>query len=74
MVKPLFSSKKDPHEDIICSIENTIKALPNNIVEDIRQEYAIVLKNARPHKRNITMDEYSALKRIKNKKYIIILY
>ena len=41
--------------------------------EDIRRECAIVLKNSRPPKRNITKDEIIALKMLRDRKDIMVL-
>ena len=62
-----------PHEEIICAIEDTVKGLLDDEAEDIRQECAIVLKNARPPRSNITKDEYNAVKKLKDRKDVMVL-
>lgn len=54
-------------------MEDTIKDLSDDTAEDIHQECAIVLKNPRPPKRNLTRDEVVVLKNIIKRKHILIL-
>jgi hypothetical protein len=69
----VVAPKRIPLEDIICNVENVIKDLPENNVEDIRQDCTLVLKNAKPPKKNITKDEVASLKILRDRKDIIIL-
>ena len=46
---------------------------PYNNAEDIRQECALVLKDAKPSKKNITKEEFAALKKLKGGKDIMVL-
>ena len=53
-----------PVEDIICSIEDAIKSLLDDIKYEIRQDVATSLRHAKPPKRNLKKDELVALRNI----------
>ena len=56
-------------EDIICSLEESIKHLPENEAEEVRRNCALTLRRAKPPKPNITNEEYMDLKELgKNEK------
>ena len=64
---------KIPINDIICINEFGIKDLPDNVKEVIRKDCVIVLRKAKPPKRNISKDEFLALKDLKDNLDIVIL-
>ena len=62
-----------PVEDNSCSIKDSIKNIPENEAEEVRQNCAPTLRRAKPPKPNITNEEYKALKELRKKDQIIIL-
>ena len=69
----LIAPRRIPVEDIICSFKDSIKHLPENEAEEVRQNYARPLRRAKPPKPNITNEEYKALKELRKKDKVIIL-
>lgn len=68
-----ISPRTIPKEDILCNIEYRIKDLPDNIKEIVRQDCSIIIRRARPPKRNISKQEYLALKTLNQNPNIVIL-
>ena len=68
-----IAPKKILVEDIICSIEESIKHLPENDAEEVCQNCALTLRRAKPPKPNITNEEYRALKELRKNDQIVIL-
>jgi hypothetical protein len=62
-----------PLENIVCSIEDGIKNLSDEDKDSIRQDCALILKNAKPPKNNIIKNEHEAIKNLRNNKNIMIL-
>ena len=60
-------------ENIVCSIEDGIKNLSDEAKDAIRQDCALILKNAKPPKNNISKNEHEAIKKLRNNKNIVIL-
>lgn len=60
-------------DEMICNNEYGIRDLPNNVKEVIRQDCAIVLRKAKPPKRNLTKLEFLALKALRDNPDIFIL-
>ena len=60
-------------EDIICSLEESIKHLPENEAGEVRQKCARTLRRDKPPKPNISNEEYGALKELKKNDQIVIL-
>ena len=56
----------------MCSIENAVTHLPENNAEEARQECAIILRHARPPKRNIFKEEKTMLLNLKQNQQIEI--
>jgi hypothetical protein len=68
-----IAPRKIPIEDILCSIENSIKNLPDNAKEEIRQDCSVILRRVKPPKNNITKEESLALKSLNNNKNLVVL-
>ena len=68
-----IAPKKISIEDIICSIKESIKHLPENEAEEVRQNCARTLRRAKLPKPNITNEEYKALKELRKNDQIVIL-
>ncbi|KAK9707917.1 Bromodomain extra-terminal - transcription regulation [Popillia japonica] len=62
-----------PVESVICGVESSIQGMNENTAEEIRQDVVAVLRKAKPPKRNISRDEYLALKDLRSNNNIIIL-
>jgi len=60
-------------DDIISNIEVALKDFNQVKSEEIRQDIAKILRNAKPPSCNIIKEEKIALNNLKNNKYIIIL-
>ena len=52
-----IASRRIPVEDIICSFKDSIKHLPENEAEEVRQNCARTLRRAKPPKPNISNEE-----------------
>lgn len=57
----------------MCDVEYGIKGLLDNNKDTIRQDYAVILRKAKPPKHNISKDESEALKSLNRNPYIIVL-
>jgi hypothetical protein len=68
-----IAPRKIPFEDILCSIENSIKNLPDYAKEEIRQDCSVILRRVKPPKNNITKEESLALKSLNNNKNLVFL-
>jgi hypothetical protein len=64
---------KIPIEYILCSIENSIKNLSDNVKEEIRQDCSVILRRVKPPKNKITKEEFLALKSLNNNKNLVVL-
>ncbi|GLV46463.1 hypothetical protein CBL_20796 [Carabus blaptoides fortunei] len=62
-----------PVEEIVCSVESAIQKLEKDTAETIRQEVSRVLRRAKPPKKNISKEEYTALKKLRDNQNIIVL-
>ena len=62
-----------PVEDIVYSIEDTIKYLPDDIKDEIRQDLATSLRHAKPLKINLRKHILIALKNIRKNDSIVVL-
>jgi hypothetical protein len=63
----------EKNKSIVCSVEESIKNLNEEDKDAIRQECALVLKNAKPPKNNISKKEHEAIKNLRNNENIVIL-
>jgi hypothetical protein len=68
-----IAPKTVPIENIICSVEDSIKNLSEEDKNAIRQDCALVLKKAKPPKSNISKMEHEAIKNLRNNENIVIL-
>jgi hypothetical protein len=68
-----IAPKTVPIENIICSVEDSIKNLSDEDKNAIRQDCALVLKKAKPPKSNISKMEHEAIKNLRNNENIVIL-
>lgn len=68
-----ITPKSVPVEDIIANVEASLRKVPQEIAEKIRQESSRVLQKAKPPKSNITGKEQKALKNLRANKDIVIL-
>lgn len=64
---------KIPKEDIITAVESSISKLPLDKAEIIRQETCHILRKAVQPKKNISLEEFKALKALRLNKEIIVL-
>ncbi|GLV34532.1 hypothetical protein CBL_07175 [Carabus blaptoides fortunei] len=62
-----------PVEEIVCSVESAIQKLEKDTAETIRQEVSRVLRRAKSPKKNISKEEYTALKKLRDNQNIIVL-
>ncbi|KAJ4425408.1 hypothetical protein ANN_28023 [Periplaneta americana] len=60
-------------EDTISNIEAGIRGLTNDETEEIRQETARILQDAKPTNTNLTGKERQALRSLNNNKNLIVL-
>jgi hypothetical protein len=68
-----IAPKTIPVENIVCNIEDNIKNLNEEDKDTIRQDCAMVLRNAKPPKNNINKKDQEAIKNLRNNENIIIL-
>ena len=68
-----LAPKKIPVDDIICDMEFRIRGLPNNIKDTIRQDCAVVLRKGKPPQRNLSNEEFFALKSLNQNNDIVVL-
>ena len=68
-----IAPKKISVEDIIYNIEESIRDLPENEAEEVRQYCVVTLRRAKPPKPNITKEESKALRELKKNDHIVIL-
>lgn len=68
-----LAPNKTPTDDVICSIEYRIKDLPHNIKETIRQDCVVVLRKAKPPKKNLSKVKFLSLKTLRDDPDIVIL-
>jgi hypothetical protein len=68
-----IAPKTVPVENIVCSIEDSIKNLNEEDKDAIRQDCAMVLRNAKPPKNNISKKDQEAIKNLRNNENIVIL-
>jgi len=68
-----LAPSKIPTDDIIYNIEYGIKDLPNNVKETIRQDCVVVLRKAKPLKKNLNKVEFLALKSLRDNPDIVVL-
>ena len=64
---------KIPVEYLICCVEQSVKNLPVNVAEEVKQESTVVLKRAKPPKSNISRRVELALKNLRNDENILVL-
>ena len=62
-----------PNEEIICSLEDGIKTLNNEDKELVRQECTVILRKAKPPKRNLNPEQLKAIRSLRNNNDIIIV-
>ncbi|XP_046397983.1 uncharacterized protein LOC124164734 [Ischnura elegans] len=62
-----------PREKIITEVETGIRKLPRLVADEIREDVARVLRNAKPPKPNMTAGERTALKALRENQDILIL-
>ncbi|XP_046406364.1 uncharacterized protein LOC124171266 [Ischnura elegans] len=62
-----------PREKIITEVETGIRILPRLVADEIREDVARVLRNAKPPKPNMTAGERTALKALRENQDILIL-
>ncbi|XP_046383788.1 uncharacterized protein LOC124154233 [Ischnura elegans] len=62
-----------PREEIITEVETGIRKLPRLVADEIREDVARVLRNAKPPKPNMTAGERTALKALRENQDILIL-
>lgn len=60
-------------KELICDIENAVVNLIDEKAEELRQECAFVIHNAKLPKCNIDRDEALALKNLKNNRDVMVL-
>jgi len=65
--------KKIPYEEIICSLKDGIKTLKEEDKELIRQECVVILRKAKPPRRNLNLEQLKAIKSLRNNNNIVIL-
>lgn len=68
-----LAPNKIPNEEIICNLEDGIKTLSDNDKELIRQECAVILRKAKPPKRNLKHEQLKAIRSLRNNNDIVIL-
>ncbi|XP_071444026.1 uncharacterized protein [Hetaerina americana] len=64
---------KIPKEEIVTEVEYAIRKLPKGDADEIREDVARILRNARPPKMNITGAERRALSDLRGNENILIL-
>ncbi|XP_047000473.1 uncharacterized protein LOC124616213 [Schistocerca americana] len=65
--------KRVPKEDIIESVEASVRHLPQAEAEKIRQETVRVLNKAKPPKQNINAEEYHAIKELRDNPLLVVV-
>ncbi|XP_046998008.1 uncharacterized protein LOC124613355 [Schistocerca americana] len=65
--------KRVPKEDIIESVEASVRHLPQAEAEKIRQETVRVLNKAKPPKQNINAEEYHAIKELRDNPHLVVV-
>ena len=68
-----LAPNKIPNEEIICSLEDGIRTLKDEDKELIRQECAVILRKAKPPRRNLNLEQLKAIKSLRNNNDIVIL-
>ena len=62
-----------PIDNFICCVEESIQNLTNEDKDLIRQDCSVILRKAKPPKRNISKEERIALKNLRNDENLVIL-
>ncbi|XP_046998204.1 uncharacterized protein LOC124613537 [Schistocerca americana] len=65
--------KRVPKEDIIESVEASVRHLPQAEAEKIRHETVRVLNKAKPPKQNINAEEYRAIKELRDNPHLVVV-
>lgn len=65
--------RRIPHKDIICCIEDSVKILPEEKAEEVRQDCAAILRKAKPPKSNISGEEAGTLRNLCTNKDIMVM-
>ncbi|XP_047002873.1 uncharacterized protein LOC124620249 [Schistocerca americana] len=65
--------KRVPKEDIIESVEASVRHLPQAEAEKIRQETVRVLNKAKPPKQNINAEEYHTIKELRDNHHLVVV-
>ncbi|XP_049964591.1 uncharacterized protein LOC126485030 [Schistocerca serialis cubense] len=65
--------KRVPKEDIIESVEASVRHLPQAEAEKIRQETVRVLNKAKSPKQNINAEEYHAIKELRDNPHLVVV-
>lgn len=60
-------------DDIICDVEYEIRDLPDNIKDTIRQDCVVILRKAKPPRRNLSKEEFYALKSLNQNENIVVI-
>jgi predicted GIY-YIG superfamily endonuclease len=68
-----ISPSSIPFDNLICCIEDSIKTLTDEDKDQVRQDCAVILRNAKPPKSNISKEERLAIKNLRNNTNLIIL-
>lgn len=68
-----LAPNKIPNEEIVCNLEDEIKTLKDEDKDLVRQECAVILRKAKPPRRNLNLEQLKALKGLGNNKDIVIL-
>ena len=68
-----ITPNKIPVEDIISSVEASIRSLPESESEEIRTEVSRILRKAKPPRPNIKLSEKRAIKELNTNNNILIL-
>jgi PHD/YefM family antitoxin component YafN of YafNO toxin-antitoxin module len=69
----VLSSSSIPTDNIICCIEDGIQNLSDEDKEFIRQDFSVILRKSKPLRRNMSNEERTALKNLRNDKNLVIL-
>lgn len=68
-----LAPKKIHVDDIICDVEFGIRGLPDKIKDTIRQDCVVVLRKAKPPQKNLSNEEFIALKSLNQNNAIVVL-
>ncbi|GLJ33365.1 hypothetical protein SUGI_0671240 [Cryptomeria japonica] len=67
-----LTSRNIPHIDFLIEIENAVRTLPLDVAEEVRQDCAVALRNAKPPKFNIPKEELLAFNNLMRNNDLII--